>query len=126
MLRALNKGVVFSRSSAFNYMATGGVSATNWYLGQKEYLRALEQHGFIDKVAKRHVFRKWLQSIYLRLGLNLYKRQLRRLAGLARKAAFDLGMRLVFPMPLRRWILRIRRIVRIRGHYFRSETVGAS
>jgi acetyltransferase-like isoleucine patch superfamily enzyme len=82
LLRALKRGVPFTKVSVYNYMATGGISSTQWLNGQFEYLDALKAQGFIDGTDRVLVLRKRAQALYLGLGLHRFKRRARMQAAL--------------------------------------------
>ena len=77
MLRALKQSVPFTQVVAHNFMATGGISSTQWLRGQFEYVDALKAHGFIAGSTLSLVLRKRAQALYLGLGLHRFRRRAR-------------------------------------------------
>lgn len=77
MLRAFKQGVPFTQVETHNFMATGGISSTQWLRGQLEYVDALKLHGFVTGPALRLVLRKRAQAVYLKLGMHRLRRRAR-------------------------------------------------
>ena len=77
MLRALKQGVPFTQVEVHNFMATGGISSTQWLRGQFEYIDALKAHGFIGRTGMSLRLRKRAQALYLGLGLHRFRRRVR-------------------------------------------------
>ena len=77
MLRALKRGVPFTQVGAYNFMATGGISSTQWLKGQFEYIDALKAHGFVPGTGLPLMLRKRAQALYLGLGLPRFRRRAR-------------------------------------------------
>jgi acetyltransferase-like isoleucine patch superfamily enzyme len=73
MLRALKQRIPFIQVAVHNFMATGGISSTQWLRGQLEYVDALKAHGFIADTGQALVLRKRAQALYLGLGLHRLK-----------------------------------------------------
>jgi acetyltransferase-like isoleucine patch superfamily enzyme/GT2 family glycosyltransferase len=95
LLRALKQGIPFAAVGAHNFMATGGVSSTQWLKGQLEYIDALVAHGFVARRSLRLSLRKRAQSVYLALGLPRFRRHARMqtaLLGVAAVNAISWGM----------------------------------
>ncbi len=74
MLRALRLGIPFTRVEVHNFMATGGISSTQWFRGQLEYVDALKAHGFVGGSCFALRLRKRAQALYLALGLPRLRR----------------------------------------------------
>jgi acetyltransferase-like isoleucine patch superfamily enzyme/GT2 family glycosyltransferase len=74
MLRALRLGIPFKKVDAYNFMAMGGISSTQWFRGQLEYIDALKAHGFAAGSCRALMLRKRAQAVYLRLGLPRIRR----------------------------------------------------
>lgn len=77
MLRALKHGVPFTQVEVHNFMATGGVSSTQWLRGQIEFVDALKANGFIAGTGQALVLRKRAQAVYMGLGLHRVRRRAR-------------------------------------------------
>lgn len=77
MLRALKQGVAFTKVGVHNFMATGGISSTQWLRGQFEYIDALKAHGFLAGAGLPLMLRKRAQALYLALGLHRFRRRAR-------------------------------------------------
>lgn len=111
MLRAFKKGVPFTRVETHNFMATGGISSTQWLRGQLEYVDALKLHGFVTGPALRLVLRKRAQAVYLKLGMHRFRRRARMQVTLLAIAALN-GISRAMPLHgLRRlawWLAGIR------------------
>ena len=107
MLRALKLGISFEKVPVYNFMATGGVSSRHWLRGQHEYLESLVTHGFLQKITKKMILRKWLQSWYLKLGLPKFKLRIRMQLALILVATLNVYNRLMPSNRLRRFALSI-------------------
>jgi hypothetical protein len=90
MLRALRLGIDFKKAPVHNFMATGGISSRQWHKGQIEYMASLLAHGYLTHVPWQLRFRKWLQSHYLRLGLDKLRARGRMQTALCLIAALNL------------------------------------
>ena len=115
MLRALHLGIDFKKAPVHNFMATGGISSRQWHKGQIEYMASLLAHGYLTHVPWQLRFRKWLQSHYLRLGLDKLRARGRMQTALCLIAALNLFNRC---MPLhtpRNLALRLSGIRKARG-----------
>jgi acetyltransferase-like isoleucine patch superfamily enzyme/GT2 family glycosyltransferase len=89
MLRALRLGIPFTRVGAHNFMATGGISSTQWFSGQLEYIDALKAHGFVAGSCLALRLRKRAQALYLALGLPRIRRLARMQTALLAIAALN-------------------------------------
>jgi acetyltransferase-like isoleucine patch superfamily enzyme/GT2 family glycosyltransferase len=89
MLRALRLGIPFTRVGVHNFMATGGISSTQWLRGQFEYIDALKAHGFVAGSCFALRLRKRAQALYLALGLPRIRRLARMQTALLAIAALN-------------------------------------
>jgi acetyltransferase-like isoleucine patch superfamily enzyme len=107
LLRALKRDIPFTQVKVHNFMATGGISSTQWLKGQFEYLDALKVQGFIDGTDRALILRKRAQALYLRLGLHRFRRRARMQAALIAIASLNgISRAMPFHWPRRlAWLL---------------------
>lgn len=76
MLRALKMGVNFRKVAVHNFMETGGISSSQWLRGQYEYIESLKESGFLRGKEQSLRVKKYLQSIYMKMGIHRVRRKL--------------------------------------------------